>query len=363
MSFVDAQNKQSQPIDFQGLSCPVPLQDYPNVILGHGGGGKLSAELVEHIFLPAFQNQQLAQLGDSAVFDLDIAGGRMAMSTDSYVVQPLFFPGGSIGDLAVNGTVNDLSMSGAKPLYLSAGFIIEEGFPVGQLARIAESMAIAARRAEVAIITGDTKVVEKGHGDGCYINTAGVGIVPAHVHISAARATPGDVVIVSGTVGDHGMAIMSVREGLQFEAEIASDSAALDKLVSTMLVACPDIHVLRDPTRGGVAATLNEIAEASQTGIVIDEVKVPVSPTVQNACELLGLDPLHVANEGKLVCIAPRESQDAILAAMRDNEFGRDAVAIGSVVSEHPGMVVAKTAIGASRVITLPIGEQLPRIC
>jgi hydrogenase expression/formation protein HypE len=347
--------------DLAGWSCPLPLQDYPNVIMGHGGGGKLSSELVEHIFLPAFYNQHLSQLGDSAVFAVE--QGRLAFSTDSYVVQPLFFPGGCIGDLAVHGTVNDLSMSGARPLYLSAGFILEEGFPIAQLKRIAEAMGAAARRAGVAIITGDTKVVQRGHGDGCYINTAGVGVVPAQVNIASDRARPGDAIIVSGAMGNHGMAIMSVREGLEFESTIESDTAPLNELVAAMLQACPDIRVLRDPTRGGLSASLNEIATASNYGIVVDESKLPIDTDVQSACEILGLDPWLVANEGKLVCVAPAEATAAILQAMRTNHVGRAAVEIGSVVADHPRIVIARTTLGTSRVITLPLGEQLPRIC
>lgn len=347
--------------DFAGWTCPLPLQDYPHVIMGHGGGGKLSSELVEHIFLPAFHNDHLSQLGDSAVFAVE--QGRLAFSTDSYVVQPLFFPGGCIGDLAVHGTVNDLSMSGARPLYLSAGFILEEGFPIAQLKRIADAMGSAARQAGVAIITGDTKVVERGHGDGCYINTAGVGVVPAHVNIASNRARPGDSVIVSGSLGNHGMAIMSVREGLEFESTIESDTAPLNDLVAAMLEACPDIRVLRDPTRGGLSASLNEIAAASHCGIVVDEARLPIDSSVQAACEILGLDPWLVANEGKLVCIAPAGASSAILQAMRATHVGRAAVEVGSVVAEHPQMVIARTPIGASRVVTLPIGEQLPRIC
>jgi hydrogenase expression/formation protein HypE len=328
---------------------------------GHGGGGKLSSELIEHIFLPAFQNEFLAGLGDSAVFNVE--AGRLAFSTDSYVVQPLFFPGGSIGDLAVNGTVNDLAMSGARPLYLTAGFIIEEGFPIVQLKKIAEDMAAAARAAGVAIIAGDTKVVERGHGDGCYINTAGVGAVPDGIHIAPDQARPGDVVIVSGTLGDHGMAIMSVREGLEFEAQIESDSAPLNQMVAEMLNACPDIRVLRDPTRGGLAASLNEIAAASNCGILVNEADLPINSTVSSACEILGFDPLLVANEGKLICIVPADSATNVLRAIQSSPFGTSAAMIGTVVAEHPKMVVAKTAIGASRVITIPVGEQLPRIC
>ncbi len=355
----DQQDKPA--VSFDGLSCPLPLQDYPNVILGHGGGGKLSSELVEHIFLPAFANDYLAGLGDSTVFD--VAAGRLAFSTDSYVVQPLFFPGGSIGDLAVNGTVNDLSMSGARPQYLSAAFIIEEGFPIVQLKKIADDMGAAARAAGVAIIAGDTKVVERGHGDGCYINTAGVGIVPDGVQITPDQARPGDRIIVSGTLGDHGMAIMSVREGLEFEAQIESDSAPLNQMVTDMLAACSDIHVLRDPTRGGLAASLNEIADASNCGIVVNEADLPIDLTVSSACEILGLDPLLVANEGKLICIVPEESAAAVLKAIQASPFGTRAAIIGTIVEDHQRMVVARTAIGASRVITMPIGEQLPRIC
>ena len=349
------------PVDFSGMSCPLPLQDYPNIILGHGGGGKLSSELVEHIFLPAFQNEHLAGLGDSTVFEVN--SGRLAFSTDSYVVQPLFFPGGSIGDLAVNGTVNDLSMSGARPVYLSAGFILEEGFPIVQLKRIADDMGAAARRAGVTIIAGDTKVVERGHGDGCYVNTSGVGIVPDGIQIAPDRAQPGDIVILSGTIGDHGMAIMSVREGLEFESQIESDSAPLNQMVAEMIAVAPDIRVLRDPTRGGLAASLNEIAAASHCGIVVEEAKLPINSMVFSACEILGLDPLLVANEGKLICIVSASSAARVLAAMKSNPHGANACAIGTVVAEHPKMVIAKTAIGASRVITVPIGEQLPRIC
>ena len=348
-------------VQFDGLSCPVPTNDYPNVILGHGGGGKLSAELIENLFLPAFDNDLLTLLRDSAVFD--VPRGRLAMSTDSYVVQPLFFPGGSIGELAVNGTVNDLAMSGARPLYLTAAFIIEEGFPIVQLKRIADAMGAAAKRAGVSIVAGDTKVVEKGHGDGCYINTAGVGIISDDVRIEPSSICPGDAVLLSGTIGDHGMAIMSVREGLEFESTIKSDSAPLADMVAEMIKACPEIRMMRDPTRGGLAASLNEIASSSNCGIVIEDQRVPIDPTVASACELLGLDPLHVANEGKLVCIVPAESASEVLDAMRRNTAGTNASRIGYVVEEHESIVVGKTAIGASRIITVPIGEQLPRIC
>ena len=352
--------------DVSGLACPTPLRDHPRVLLGHGGGGALSAELVERVFLRSFANPVLDRLGDSCVLDVAgalAAGGRLAFSTDSYVVRPLVFPGGSIGDLAVNGTVNDLAMSGATPLFLSAGFIIEEGFPVGDLAAIADAMGAAARRAGVVIVTGDTKVVERGKGDGCYVNTAGIGVVPPGVALSPAAVRPGDVVLASGTLGDHGMAIMSVREGLEFEAEIVSDSAPLHGLVAAMLAACPAIRALRDPTRGGAATSLVELAQAAGMGIEIDEAAVPVRPAVAAACEFLGFDPLQVANEGKLVAILPADAAEAVVAVMRGRPEGRDAVALGRVTADHPRLVVMRTRIGGRRVIPMPLGEQLPRIC
>jgi len=343
------------------FTCPLPLRDYPNIVLGHGAGGQLSDELVRYLFLPQFQNDPLAHLGDSAV--LTLGGQRLAFSTDSFVVRPLFFPGGSIGELAVHGTVNDLAMSGAQPLYLSASFILEEGLPIETLQEITAQMAVAARQAGVTIVTGDTKVVEKGHGDGCYINTAGMGLVPAGIEIGPDRARPGDVVLVSGTLGDHGMAIMSVREGLQFESTIQSDSAPLGGLVREMLAECPGIHVLRDPTRGGLAASLNEIATQSGIGFELEEPRIPVDPTVAAACEILGLDPLLVANEGKLLAIVPPADAETLLATMRRNPQGKQAAIIGHATESHPRLVVAKTAIGGTRVMTTQIGAQLPRIC
>lgn len=348
-------------LDFEGWVCPAPLRNHPNIILGHGGGGKLSAELVEHLFLPAFHNESLANLGDSAVVQLN--GSRLAMSTDSFVVRPLFFPGGNIGELAINGTVNDISMSGAVPLYLSVGFIIEEGLPIELLGKIVGSMADAARTAGVTLITGDTKVVDKGHGDGLYINTSGIGLLPDGLHIGPTQAQPGDAIILSGTIGDHGMAIMSVREGLQFDTLITSDTAALNGLIADILAVCPTIHVLRDPTRGGVASSLNEIAQASQVGMVLDENKIPVQTAVRSACELLGMDPLYVANEGKLLAIVPPDSAAAVLTAMQQHPLGQQATIIGQVVAKHPGIVAAKTGIGGARVVAMQIGEQLPRIC
>ncbi|WP_432752254.1 hydrogenase expression/formation protein HypE [Streptomyces sp. JL2001] len=348
-------------LDITGWTCPAPLRDRPRIVMGHGGGGALSAELVEHLFAPAFGGELLAGLGDSAA--LTLGGVRMAFSTDSYVVRPLFFPGGSIGDLAVNGTVNDLAMSGAQAAYLSCGFILEEGVEVSAVARVAEALGAAARAAGVEVATGDTKVVEAGHGDGIYLNTAGIGLIPDGVDLRPQRVVPGDVVIVSGEIGLHGVAIMSVREGLEFGVDIESDCAPLGGLVRSMLAVTPDIHVLRDPTRGGLAASLNEIAAASGTGVVIEEAKVPVPPAVANACAILGLDPLYVANEGKLVAFVPRAHADAVLDALHVHPLGRHAAVIGEAVESHPGLVVARTGFGGTRVVDLPLGEQLPRIC
>jgi hydrogenase expression/formation protein HypE len=348
-------------LDVTGWTCPVPLRDQPRIVMGHGGGGTLSAELLQHVFAPAYGGPALAQLGDAA--QVSLGGVRLAFSTDSFVVRPLFFPGGSIGDLAVNGTVNDLAMSGARAAYLSCAFILEEGVETETVARVAEALGAAARAAGVEVATGDTKVVEAGHGDGVYVNTAGIGLVPAGVDLRPQRVVPGDVVIVSGAIGVHGVAVMSVREGLEFGTEIESDCAALGGLVAAMLDVTPDLHVLRDPTRGGLAASLNEIAQASGTGVVITERAVPVPPAVAGACAMLGLDPLYVANEGKLVAFVPREHADAVLAAMRAHPLGAQARIIGEAVAEHPGTVVARTGLGGTRVVDMPLGEQLPRIC
>jgi hydrogenase expression/formation protein HypE len=348
--------------DFTNWTCPLPLADYPTIVMGHGGGGKLGNELVEHLFLPAFRNPALENLGDAAIFELN--PGRIAMSTDSFVVQPIFFPGGSIGELAVNGTVNDLAVSGAEPKFLSASFILEEGFPLAQLAAVVRAMADAATTAGVRIVTGDTKVVERGHGDGCYINTAGVGVLRPDVNVGPHRAQVGDVILVSGTIGDHGMAIMSVREGLEFESEIRSDCAALNGLIADVLDAVgADVHAMRDPTRGGLASTLNEIASSSNVGIEIDESSLPVRTEVQSACELLGLDPVYVANEGKVVFFVAPEAADRVLATLRRHPLGREAARIGQVTAQHPKMLVARTSMGSNRVIATQIGEQLPRIC
>jgi hydrogenase expression/formation protein HypE len=362
----DVTNPADDPPDVSRFTCPAPLRDRPRIVLGHGGGGGLSQDLIEHVFLPAFGNPLLDRLGDSSVLDVAprlTAGGRLAFSTDSYVVRPLIFPGGSIGELAVHGTVNDLAMSGAEPLFLSAGFILEEGLAITNLVEIVQRMAAAAHAAGVLIVTGDTKVVERGHGDGIYVNTSGIGVVPPGIDLGPTRVQPGDAVLVSGSLGDHGMAIMSVREGLEFEAAIQSDTAPLHGLVASMLAAHPDVRLLRDPTRGGLATSLNEIAVLTNLGIEIDEQAIPVRPIVASACEILGLDPLQVANEGKLVAIVPAESAELLLAAMRSHPYGRAATIIGRVVGAHPGRVALRTTLGGSRVIPLPLGEQLPRIC
>ena len=347
--------------DFSKLVCPAPLAAGDLVLLGHGSGGKLSADLIRNLFLPLFANPTLERLEDQAV--LPVGGVRLAFTTDSFVVKPLFFPGGDIGSLAVHGTVNDLAMGGAMPLALSAAFIIEEGLPVETLARIAESMARAARQAGVEIVTGDTKVVERGKGDGVFINTTGIGLVRDGVELSASAARPGDVVLVSGYLGDHGIAIMAQREGLEFDCPVASDSAALHTLVAAMLDASTSIRALRDPTRGGLASTLNEIAGQSRAGIALDEGAIAVREAVRGACELLGLDPLYVANEGKLVAIVAPEAAGAVLAAMREHPLGRDAARIGAVTAANAGLVTLRTLLGVSRVVDMLSGDQLPRIC
>ena len=349
---------------FDGWTCPIPLKNYPTIVMGHGAGGKMMNDLIQHLFASEFHNDLLAQLGDSTALELSaLSDQRLAFSTDSFVVSPLFFPGGDIGELAVNGTVNDLAMSGAKPLFLSAGFILEEGWEMEIRGRISASMAHACKQAGVQIAAGDTKVVEKAHGDSIYINTTGIGVIPTGVDISPSNAKPGDVILVSGTLGDHGIAIMSVREGLQFESQIKSDTAPLNGMVSEMLAVTGKIHCLRDATRGGLSAVLNELAVASKVGIEFEEANVPVNPAVSAACEMLGLDPFYIANEGKLVAFVPKAQAEEILAVMQKNEYGKEAAIIGHVTEEHPGMVVAKTAIGSSRVVDLPAGELLPRIC
>ena len=345
------------------------------ILLAHGSGGKLSHELVEQLFLKHFDNPILLQLEDSAVVDVPPAGAgaprpaelqpRIAFSTDSYVISPLVFPGGDIGKLAVCGTVNDLAMSGARPLWLSAGFIIEEGLPLADLEQIVASMAAAAEHAGVQIVTGDTKVVNRGSADKLFINTAGVGLVSPGIAIAGDQAQPGDAILLNGTIGDHGMTIMTQREGLQFASPLESDCAPLNGLVAGLLEALRvgSVHCLRDPTRGGLATALNELATRSQLGIEIDETSLPVREPVRAACELLGLDPLYVANEGKLVAIVAPEAADAALATLCAHRYGREATVIGRVVEAHPGRVVLRTPLGARRIVDMLVGEQLPRIC
>jgi hydrogenase expression/formation protein HypE len=348
-------------------SCPIPLFEHKQIVLGHGSGGKLTSELIEKVFLPAFKNPTLDKLDDQAV--LTIHGTRLAFTTDSFVVTPIFFPGGDIGRLAVHGTVNDLAMSGARPLYIAAAFILEEGLPAVDLKRVVESMRAAAEEAGVQVVTGDTKVVNRGKGDQIFITTTGIGVIEDGLNISADRARPGDKIILSGYIGDHGMAIMSQRENLEFEGAIESDCASLNGLVASMLeTPSPDgtvdfLHCLRDPTRGGVATTLNEIAKRAGVGMVLREQSIPVHESVKGACEVLGLDPLYVANEGKLLAIVVPEMVDDVLQQMRQHKFGQDAAIIGEVVAAHSGMVLMKTEIGGTRVLDVMFGEQLPRIC
>jgi hydrogenase expression/formation protein HypE len=354
------------------LQCPIPISEYPTVTLAHGGGGRLTQMLIEKMFVPAFRNEKLETLHDGAILDICRGGAapriqpatRLAFSTDSFVISPRFFPGGDIGSLAVHGTVNDLAMCGAQPLALSAGFILEEGLPMDELWRIVQALAEAARGVGVPVATGDTKVVDRGKGDGIYINTSGVGLIPEGINISPLRAEPGDKVLISGRIAEHGMAIMSVREGLAFETELVSDSAPLNALVAAVLeVAGEHVHVLRDPTRGGVSSALNEIAQAAKIGIRLVETAIPLGDAVRGACEILGLDPLYVANEGKAIAIIAPDYAQAALAAMRAHPLGRDAAIIGEVVADHPRRVTLRSRIGGRRVVDMLSGEQLPRIC
>jgi len=342
-------------------SCPLPLTQYKEIVLAHGSGGKLSQQLMQKIVLPQFRNELLEPLHDGAIFS--IGGARLAFSTDSYVVNPIFFPGGDIGKLAVHGTVNDLAMCGARPLNLSVGFILEEGLPMDDFWRIVQSMSQAADAAGVSLVTGDTKVVDRGKADKIFINTSGIGLVREGVEIDPKRARPGDKIIVSGFIAVHGIAIMSVREGLEFETEIASDTAPLNGLVEAIFATGRGVHVLRDPTRGGLTSALVEIAQSAGTGMLLNEASIPISEEVKGACEILGLDPLHVANEGKLVAIVPPEDAETILSAIRGHPLGENAAIIGEVTSDHPGFVLMKTRIGGSRVVDMLSGEQLPRIC
>jgi hydrogenase expression/formation protein HypE len=342
-------------------ACPLPITNYKEIVLAHGSGGKLSQQLIQSVVLPGFRNELLEPLHDGAVFSID--GARVAFSTDSYVVSPIFFPGGDIGKLAVHGTVNDLAMCGARPRHLSVGFILEEGLPMRDFARVVDSMRAAAAAAGVTLVTGDTKVVDRGKADGIFINTSGIGIVPEGVNIAPSRARPGDKILLSGEIAVHGIAIMSVREGLEFETEIASDTAPLNGLVEKMLAACRDIHVLRDPTRGGLTSALSEIAQSAKVGMILDEASIPIGEEVKGACEILGLDPLYVANEGKLVALVPAADAERVLAAMRAHPLGREAAIIGEVTAQHPAFVLMKTRVGGTRVVEMLSGEQLPRIC
>ncbi len=354
----------AESVDPTGWTCPLPLRDHDRVVLGHGGGGVLTADLIEHLFLPAFGPAAAeATPTDAAVLDLAGRGSRLAFTTDSYVVQPLFFPGGDIGELAVNGTVNDLAMSGAVPLALSSAFVLEEGLELEVLGRVATSMGRAATRAGVGLVTGDTKVVERGHGDGLFVTTSGVGVVAEGVDLGPHRIRPDDVVVLSGPIGRHGMAVLSVREGLEFGTDLRSDTAPLNGLVADMLAAPAEVHALRDLTRGGLAASLHELAALAGVGIELDEPAVPVPEAVRSACDLMGMDPLHVANEGTLVAFVAPDGADALVAAMRATEVGREAIVVGRALAEHPGAVLARTSLGATRVVDRPLGEQLPRIC
>ncbi|MBI3932056.1 MAG: hydrogenase expression/formation protein HypE [Acidobacteria bacterium] len=341
--------------------CPVPVPVGDRVLLGHGSGGKLSADLLRQVILPAFANPALDRLDDQAV--VEVRGLRLAFTTDTFVVKPLVFPGGDIGSLAVHGTINDLAMGGARPLFLSAAFILEEGLPMETLRRVTASLQGAAAAAGVPVVTGDTKVVEKGSGDGLFVNTSGIGLVEDGLLLSSDQARPRDAVLLSGTLGDHGIAILAQREGLEFECPIESDSAALHGLVARLLAATREVRCLRDPTRGGLASALNEIAARSGVGMLLDERAIPVREEVKGACEMLGLDPLYVANEGKLVAIVAAGAAEAALGALRDHPLGREARRIGTVTEGHPGLVAMRTVIGATRVVDMLAGDQLPRIC
>ena len=343
------------------LNCPIPITNYDKVLLAHGGGGSLSHQLITKMFYSQFENEFLNQQHDSAIINLDKK--KIAFTTDSYVVHPIFFPGGNIGDLAVNGTINDLSVAGAKPMFLSCSFIIEEGLEMDELWKIVQSMKIAADKAGVKIVTGDTKVVDRGKGDKIFINTSGIGVIDEDININPRNCKVGDVIIINGRIAEHGVTIMSAREGLEFETNIKSDTAALNSLVEDILSVSKNVHVLRDPTRGGIASSLNEIASLSNLGIEIEQNKIQISEEVQGACEILGLDPLYIANEGKILVITSASDAEVILNKMKKNPLGKDSVIIGKVRKENPGIVVMKTSIGSSRIVDMISGEQLPRIC
>lgn len=349
------------PENLLAASCPLPISEHKQIVLGHGSGGRLSHQLIQKMVLPQFHNDLLEAMHDGAIFCVN--GAKLAFSTDSFVVNPIFFPGGDIGKLAVCGTVNDLAMCGAKPRYLSAGFILEEGLSMDDFWRVVQSMKQAAEEAGVLLVTGDTKVVDRGKGDKIFINTSGIGEVEQGVRIHPCRAQVGDKILINGQIAMHGIAIMSVRDDLAFETEIASDCACLNGLVATILKTYPDVHVLRDPTRGGIASALNEIAAQAKVGIRLDEASIPVSEEVKGACEILGFDPLYVANEGKLLAIVPADGSAVILEAMRRHPLGRGAAIIGEVVEAHVGFVTLRTRVGGNRVVDMLSGEQLPRIC
>jgi hydrogenase expression/formation protein HypE len=352
----------SETVNIEGAYCAPPLPHSEQIVMGHGAGGRMSHQLIQKAFVSAFQNPAL-QAGDDAAMLQVPAGMQLSISTDAHVVSPLFFPGGDIGKLAICGTVNDVAMLGAKPLYLTAGFILEEGLPISTLQQVIASMQSAAQEAGVQIVAGDTKVVQKGKADGLYITTAGVGIMPIGTNISGRLAQPGDVIILSGSIGDHGIAVLCARGELGFESTIQSDVAPLNHLIEAMMNASKNIHVLRDPTRGGLTTTLNEIATQSNMGISLDEKSIPVHPEVASACEMLGFDPLYSANEGKLVAFVEKEDVDTVLNAMKSTRYGEDAVIIGQVTVEPKGRVLLKTAIGSTRVVDMLAGEMLPRIC
>lgn len=349
-------------VNIEGAVCAPPLTHNEQIVMGHGAGGRMSHQLIQKAFVSAFQNTALNAGDDAALVEPGLRQ-KLSISTDAHVVSPLFFPGGDIGKLAVCGTVNDVAMIGANPLYITAGFILEEGLPMDTLKRVVESMRLAAEEAGVQIVAGDTKVVQKGKADGMYITTAGVGVVREGVSVSGANAQPGDVVILSGTLGDHGIAVLGARGELGFESSLQSDVAPLNHLIAAMLDACPNVHVLRDPTRGGLATTLNEIAVQSNAGILLKEESISVHPEVNAACEMLGFDPLYVANEGKLVAIVPKEEAEKVLAVMKSTKYGEGAVIIGEVVAEPKSRVLLKTALGSTRVVDMLAGEMLPRIC
>lgn len=343
------------------FECPLPQADHDRVQIAHGAGGRLSRDLMATLFMPALNNPVLAELDDQA--RLILPPGRVAFTTDTYVITPLFFPGGNIGELAVHGTVNDLAVGGAVPRFLSAGFVLEEGFPLADLQLIVSSLGQAAAKAGVSVVTGDTKVVQKGQCDGVFINTSGIGEIREGIDVSCGNLQPGDRLILSGTLADHGIAVLCAREGLSMQMSVESDSASLNAMISAVLDVFPGIHAMRDPTRGGAAATLNELASASGVGIVLEEEAIPLHPEVRGACELLGIDPLTVANEGKVIIAVPSKGADAVLDALRRDAHGKNAVVIGEAVGDHPGVVVMRTAYGSRRVVEMPLGEQLPRIC